>query len=211
MSKGKNEGISRTQLMGLLFVTAISVAGIVFLAISLSKPAPLPFPSPPEHAPGPFSFLNQNGELVTEKSVEGKVTVVEYFFTTCPGICKVMNKNLELVYTAFKKSRDVCILSHTVDPLHDSVNVLLEYSERLKVQAPVWQFLTGDKEKLYKAARIDYLLAVEDPPTEIENDFIHTEYVALLDKERRIRGFYNATDQKMIRKLIDDIRKLLEE
>lgn len=204
--------MTKMAKMATLFVVVATIGVIVFLAGSVfGRKESLPSPGPPDHHPGPFSFVNQEGEVITGQSVSGKVTVVEYFFTTCPGICKAMNKNLQLVYNAFKGSKEVSILSHTVDPVHDSVQVLLGYSKKLNVKAPVWQFLTGDKEKLYKAARIDYLLAVEDPPSNIEDDFIHTEYVALLDKERRIRGYYDATDQNRVDQLITDIKRLLEE
>ncbi len=196
----------------IFLVVGVTVFVIIFLAGSIfGRKETLPFPGPPEHQPGAFLFLNQDGQEITEKTVEGKVTIAEYFFTTCPGICKAMNKNLKIVYNAFRNSKDVCILSHTVDPLHDSVPVLHAYAKKLDVQAPVWEFLTGDKEKLYKAARIDYLLAVEDPPADIADDFIHTEYVALLDKQRRIRGYYDATDSRKMDKLISDIKMLLDE
>jgi protein SCO1/2 len=204
--------VTRSGKLAILLLVGISLLGLVFLAGSIfGRKNDLPFPGPPDHQPGPFIFVNQDGQNISEKQVEGKVTVVEYFFTTCPGICKVMNKNMQTVYQAFSNRNDFTILSHTVDPETDSVPVLRKYAEQMKGSTPVWQFLTGDKEKLYKAARIDYLLAVEDPPTDIKADFIHTEYVALLDKNRRIRGFYDATKEDKVKGLIKDIRTLLED
>jgi len=202
--------VTKFGKIAILFVVGITLTAIVFLAGSIfGNKRELPYPGPSDHQPGSFAFSNQNGELITEKTVAGKVTVVEYFFTTCPGICKVMNKNLGLVYDEFKDRTDFSILSHTVDPEHDSVKVLHAYALKLGAKAPVWEFLTGDKEKLYKAARIDYLLAVEDPPGNIADDFIHTEYVALLDKNRIIRGFYDATKEDKTKQLIADIKQLL--
>ncbi|NML21964.1 SCO family protein [Pseudoflavitalea sp. G-6-1-2] len=204
--------VTKFGKIAILLVVGITVTAIIFLAGSLfGRKTELPFPGPPDHEPGAFSFVNQYGQTITQKDVAGKVTVVEYFFTTCPGICKVMNKNLGVVYETFKDRKDVCILSHTVNPENDTVQVLNAYAQKMHAEGPVWQFLTGDKEKLYKAARIDYLLAVEDPPTNIADDFIHTEYVALLDKKRRIRGFYDATKEEKVKELIAGIKQLLEE
>jgi len=198
--------------IAIVLLVGVSLVAIVFLAGSVfGAKNDLPYPGPPGHQPGAFAFTNQEGKVITEDSVYGKVTVVEFFFTTCPGICKEMNKNLGTVYAAFSGNNSVRILSHTVDPEHDSVDVLRAYAGKLNASAPVWQFLTGDKERLYKTARIDYLLSVEDPPADIEDDFIHTEYVALIDKRRKIRGYYDATDELATRQLIEDIDRLLDE
>jgi protein SCO1/2 len=172
----------------------------------------LPVLGEPGHVAGNFSFINQQGQIITDKDVAKKVQVVEYFFTTCPGICKVMNSNLDKVFQYFKNRKDFVILSHTVNPETDSVPVLAAYASQLKATLPNWEFLTGEKAKLYKAARQDYLLSVEDTVrTNTTEDFIHTEYVALLDKSRRIRGFYDATNKEGVRKLIEDIEFLVKE
>jgi protein SCO1/2 len=194
-------------------IVAISVAGLVWLAVTMfSNKHPLPVLGEPGHIAGAFAFLNQEGKTITQKDVAGKVTVAEYFFTTCPGICKVMNKNLVEVYEKFRGHHEFAILSHSVDPETDSVPVLAAYASRLKVSATNWHFLTGNKEALYAVARQEYLLAVEDTViTGTKDDFIHTEFVALLDRQRRIRGFYDATNKKSIDRLITDIKVLLDE
>jgi protein SCO1/2 len=167
----------------------------------------LPVLGEPGHRAGAFSFINQDGKPITEKSVANKVTVAEYFFASCPSICPVMNKNLEEVYEKFKGNPDFAILSHTVDPERDSVPVLNAYANRFNASAPGWEFLTGTRQALYNSATQDYLLSGGDSSSQ----FIHTQYVALVDKSRRIRGFYDMTNPKTILKLNGDIQQLLSE
>jgi len=191
--------------------TSLSVIAALWLAASLfRKTKELPYLGEPGHVAGDFSFINQQGKEITAADVQGKVTVVEYFFTSCPGICKVMNHNLQKVYAAYEQDSLFTILSHSVDPEKDSVPVLAAYAAGMQVKPENWQFLTGDKYLLYHTARTDYLLSVEEAgvATGSAEDFIHTQYVALLDKERRIRGFYDATDSTSIERLIDDIAQL---
>lgn len=195
-------------------IMVLSVAGLMVLAAPvLWKKDKLPVLGEPDHVAGDFSLLNQDGRPITAKDVAGKITVVEYFFTTCKGICPIMNKNLSRVYETFKSNDRVMILSHTVDPEHDSVPVMKAYAKQFGDDPAHWQFLTGSKEELYGLARHDYLLAVEDSTTAASRDeeFIHTEFVALVDPDRKIRGFYNATDEKSIEKLVKDIRTLLKD
>ncbi len=169
----------------------------------------LPILGEPGHRAGNFSFVNQMGENITQKNIEGKISIVEYFFTSCPGICKVMNKNLYKVYKAYFNSSNIIILSHTVDPDRDSVQTLAVYAERMEIpDNSNWHLLTGNKKDLYDIARKDYLLAVEDHSVEIEEDFIHTPYVSLVDEQRRIRGFYDVTDSSQTTALIRDIALL---
>jgi protein SCO1/2 len=195
-----------------LLIVSISIIGLLlFVGASILKKDTLPVLGDPDHVAGSFSFTNQQGKQVTEKDVAGKVTVVEYFFTTCPGICKIMNKNLTQVYETFKGQPKFVILSHTVDPERDSVATLAAYAKQLHADGSNWEFLTGDKEELYRAARQEYFLAVEDSSLAgREEDFIHTEKVALLDGQRRIRGYYDATDSLSIVKLIADTKQLLK-
>jgi len=204
-----------TRISGIItiFIVAITIAGLVLLGGKLFfKKEILPVLGEPGHTAGAFSFTNQDGKTITQNDVEGKITVAEYFFTTCPGICPIMNKNMTRVYQQYKDRPDFAILSHTVNPEKDTVPVMAAYAAKFNARAPQWEFLTGDKYALYKAAREDYLLAVADSSaSSIEEDFIHTEYVALLDKQRRIRGFYDATDSAKVNKLVKDIQVLLKE
>lgn len=161
------------------------------------------------HTIPPFNFINQYNQKITENDVEGKVYVVDYFFTTCQSICPVMSTGLERVYKEYKNRSDFMILSHTVDPETDSVAQLLSYSKLHGVNDSKWQFVTGEKKHLYEVARKGYLLNAEEGNGGAE-DFIHTQNFALVDKERHIRGFYDGTDSIEINRLIIDIKLLLQ-
>lgn len=157
-----------------------------------------------------FEFTDQNNEKVTQKSMNGKIYVTEYFFTTCKSICPIMNDHLTRVYKEFKNRKELWILSHTVDPETDSVPVLKQYADAHGVNDERWKFVTGEKKKLYELARKGYLLNAEEGNGG-EEDFIHTQNFALIDKEHRIRGFYDGTDSLEIVRMIQDIKILLSE
>ncbi len=157
-----------------------------------------------------FEFTDQDNKKINKQAVKNKIYVAEYFFTTCKSICPVMNSNLETIYKEFKNSPDLWILSHTVDPEHDSVPVLKDYAKAHGVNDDRWHFLTGDKKKLYELARKGYLLNAEEGNGG-EEDFIHTQNFALVDKESHIRGFYDGTDSLEIVRLKQDLKLLLKE
>ncbi len=168
----------------------------------------------PGHKVGSFSFLNQDGKTITDKDVDGKIRVVEYFFTTCKGICPRMNENMNKVYEEFRGNKNVVILSHTVDPYKDTVEALKAYSLRFEADPEQWMFLTGDKKELYDIARYGYLVsAVDDTTTvDIQSDFIHTNHFVLVDGHGRIRSkFYDGTSEESVGELIKDIHILLRE
>jgi protein SCO1/2 len=159
-----------------------------------------------------FSFLNQNGERVTNKDVEGKVYIAEFFFTTCHGICPKLNTNLLPVYEKYKNEPDFKILSHTVDPSTDSVGRLKLYADSLGVKAPHWTFLTGTKDSLYLAARLSYLL--DDPKNNfspIDEQFIHTQFFALVDKNGYVRSIIDGLKKDEITEMEKEIDELLKE
>lgn len=162
------------------------------------------------HTVKPFMFVNQYGEKVTEETVKGKIYVTDFFFTTCQSICPVMSSELERVYKTFSNNKDILILSHTVSPEEDSIHVLMDYAKLHGVKDKRWLFLTGEKKHLYDMARTGYLLNAEEGNGD-ENDFIHTQNFALVDKERHLRGFYDGTDSLDVSRLITDITLLLEE
>jgi protein SCO1/2 len=157
-----------------------------------------------------FSFVNQNGEVITLDSLKNKIVVTEFFFTTCQSICPIMNTNLQKVYKTFADRKDVLILSHTVDPEQDSVAALQHYAALQGVYDRRWMFVTGAKKELYKSARKSYLLNAEDGDGG-DDDFIHTQNFALIDKNRHIRGFYDGTDSVEIMRLISEIKLLIQE
>ncbi|MEI9911331.1 MAG: SCO family protein [Bacteroidota bacterium] len=140
----------------------------------------------------PFSFTNQDGRPFTDKDVAGKVYVAEYFFTTCKGICPIMNNNMRKVYDEYKDEKNFLILSHTCNPEIDSVNILKRYADSMGVSASRWVFLTGRKDSLYNMARVSYV--IDNPSnnlTRIEDQFIHTQNWALVDKNGDVRKIYD--------------------
>jgi protein SCO1/2 len=160
----------------------------------------------------PFSFQRQDGQLVSEKNVPGKVYIAEYFFTTCKGICPKMNRNMKAVYEQLKNEPGFMILSHTVDPETDSVARLKHYADSMGASIQNWWFLTGTKENLYKTARESYLLDnQENSSKNISDQFIHTQFFALVDKNGQVRGIYDGLKQDEIKQLISDTRLLLKD
>lgn len=161
----------------------------------------------------PFRFTSQDGKTVTERDVEGKVYVAEYFFTTCTGICPILNGNMKTIYDKYKDEPNFLILSHTCDPDNDTVGRLKHYADSLQVDGSKWLFLTGRKDSLYNAARISYLL--DDPKNNLENideQFLHTQFFALVDKNGRVRKkIYDGLKKKELQELQEDIEVLLRE
>lgn len=160
----------------------------------------------------PFSFERQDGRQISEKNVAGKVYAAEFFFTTCEGICPKMNRNMKKVFDAFKNENDFLILSHTVDPETDNTARLKTYADSLGADIKNWWFLTGSKDSLYKTARESYIL--DDPKnnaTNIDEQFIHTQFFALIDRNGQVRGIYDGLKKDEIEKLITDIKDLLKE
>jgi protein SCO1/2 len=162
------------------------------------------------HTVKPFCFINQYNEKTTEETLKGKIYVTDFFFTTCQSICPIMSTQLERVYKRFANNSSVMILSHTVEPEIDSIEILMQYAKLHNVTNHQWLFVTGEKKQLYDMARTSYLLNNETGNGD-ENDFIHTQNFALVDKERHLRGFYDGTDTTDVSRLITDITILLEE
>jgi protein SCO1/2 len=166
------------------------------------------------HKIGDFSFLDQNGNTVTQNDVKGKVFVAEYFFTTCQTICPVMNKQMQRVHELYRENDKVNILSFTVNPEIDTVEQMKRYAEEHKADGKKWHFLTGEKDKLYELARKSFFVL---KPAESQNlgdvgsDFIHTNNFVLVDQKMRIRGYYDGTNKKEVDRLIKDIDILLIE
>ena len=161
----------------------------------------------------PFTFINQDGQPFNQDDMIGKVCVVNYFFTTCKGICPKMNHNMDDIYNMFKDERDFMIISHTCMPEVDSVPVLKRYADSIGVDDKKWVFLTGRKDSLYDQARNSYLVDDNQNPVEsIEDQFIHTQFFALIDKDGNVRGeIFDGLQKKDLDKLKKDITILLKE
>lgn len=158
-----------------------------------------------------FQFTNQDGRAVTNKDVDGKVYVAEFFFTTCPGICPMMNDNMKQVYEKFKNEPDFRILSYTCDPKTDSAARLKVYADSMKVDTQKWIFLTGRKDSLYKMARFSYSIDdVNNNLTNIEDDFIHSQLWALVNRKGEVMAIYDGLEKREIKGLMKDIEKELK-
>ena len=162
------------------------------------------------HRVGSFSLTNQEGNTITEKNYKCKIYVTDFFFVTCPTICPKMIKQMERVVDEFKTNNNILFLSHTVMPEHDSVPVLKEYATKHKINSDKWNLVTGDKKQIYDLARKTYFAAITEGDGGVD-DFIHTENFVLIDKEKRIRGFYDGTSENDVDRLINDINTLLNE
>lgn len=184
-----------------------------------------------------FRFTDQNGKVFSPKDVEGKVYVAEYFFTTCRGICPKMNANMRRVFDRFKNEPDFLIASHTCMPETDSVPLMKAYERKMilgtlvknddgsykislasvdstkPVTNPNWYFLTGEKKSLYELARQGYMIdnGKPDSTQRMEDQFIHTQFFALVDRYGRVRAIYDGLKEDEVQKLLNDIPGLLKE
>jgi len=161
------------------------------------------------HTIADFSFVNQDSAVVTNEDLKDKIYVADFFFTTCPTICPIMKKEMLRVHEAYKGNEEVAILSHTIDPEHDTVALLKQFAQNLGVDTKQWQFLTGDKDEIYDIGEESYMVVANEDPDQ-PGGFIHSGAFILVDKKRRIRGIYDGTQKNSIDILIKDIKRLLK-
>ena len=162
-----------------------------------------------EHTVPDFSFIDQNGNIVNEKTIENKLYVVNFFFTSCPSICIDLTNNLKEVQSTFIDNERILILSHSVDPKIDDISRLKKYADINNIDSKKWLLLTGPIEETIRTAQLGYF-AIASIPNHIDNSLIHTENIILVDQNRQIRGIYNGTSPLEVSYLIDDINILLE-
>jgi len=218
--------MKRILVLALLFGIGVTIA--YFMMQPREKPLPVINPVDLEtemvdpgmlrigtgHHVADFSFLNQEGETITQAEVEGKVYVVEYFFTTCGTICPRMNDQMRRIQLKFAENDDVRLMSFTVNPEVDTVAQMKSYADDHGAKNGQWHFLTGPKEDLYTLARKSFFVL---KPAEAKNlgdvgsDFIHTNNFVLVDQKGRLRGYYDGTSAKEVDELMKDIERLLEE
>ena len=213
----------RKFLTGFLVFSAITLS-FFYTALKPAKTLPIfnPVDVNPElvdstvqyiskyHTITDFSFTNKNGKTITQKDYEGKIYVVDFFFTTCGSICPKMTTNLVDVQKAFLNNSKVMLLSHTVFPEIDSVSVLKKYAKTYGVNDNKWNLVTGGKKEIYTMARKSYLVVKLGKPDQLY-DMVHTGNFVLVDTKRQVRGFYEGTEKEEIQRLIDDINWLLED
>lgn len=204
-----------------MLVISIITLSLFFNALTPAKSLPIYNPSMvnPElvdttiqyvarnHTIGDFSFLNQNGEKITQDNYDNKVYVADFFFTTCPTICIAMTDNMVRIQEAIKNDNNAKLLSFSVTPEIDSVPVLKAYALEKGVIDSKWNLLTGDKREIYTLARKSYLVVKEGKPEELY-DMVHTENFVLVDRKKRVRGFYDGTKTEDVDRLIEDLKWL---
>ena len=194
------------------------VAVVVILPVSVfavvdwyeKKVKPLPVLINKDHRIGDFKLINQRGSIATIKDWENKIVVADFFFTRCPSICPKMTRSLKKVQDATSKNKNVLITSFTVDPEHDSAPVMRQYIKKFGINESNWYLITGPKKDIYRLARKSFQVIATDGDGG-PNDFIHSDQLILIDKQKRIRGFYEGTEQKEMEQLIKDIKKLEHE
>jgi protein SCO1/2 len=163
------------------------------------------------HKIPPFSLINQKGETITEKTVNGKIYVVDFFFTSCPGICPKMTANMKDLQDEFLNDDAILLLSHSVTPEIDTIEKLQRYAVEKGVDAKRWHLLTGERQAIYNLGRKAYFVEESMGLQKSEDDFLHTENFVLIDKNRHIRGIYNGLNKADVQQLIEDIKVLKKE
>lgn len=159
-----------------------------------------------------FTFFDQDSLAVTLASFDDKIYIADFFFGTCPTICPIMKQQMLRVYDRFKDNPEFGILSHTIDPAHDTVAYLKDFSMRLGVpDSKVWKFVTGDQDEIYRIGSAEGYLVPVGEDADAPGGFIHSGAFILIDKEKRIRGLYDGTKPIEVDALMNDIPKLLAE
>lgn len=158
-----------------------------------------------------FKFVNQDSVEVTQKTFDNKIYIADFFFTSCPGICPTMTKNMTVLQDAFKNDDDVLLISHSVTPTKDSVSVLKSYAEKNKVLSNKWHLVTGARKDIYDIGRFFYFAEEDLGEVKSKEDFLHTENFVLIDKNKHIRGIYNGLNKTDMQQIIIDIETLKTE
>ena len=196
-----------------LYISFFVLLAIVFYyTLSVLIPGYSEKKFPPINAIRPFYFINQDNQRFTDSNMLGKVSAVEYFYTTCPGICPRMNRNMRKVYDELGKENDFQILSFTCDPKTDSAAKLKKYADSMQVDTRKWIFLTGRKDSLYNAARLSF--SIDDPANIVKNeedDFMHSQHWALVNRKGEVIGIFDGLKKAEVNDLIRKAKKLLKE
>lgn len=227
MSEDFKPASQRKKFVLLAVLIGIVPLGLFFMRTGKHSFQKLPYLGEKEvNAPGdttyftvpPFSFTDQNGTTVTDAGLKDKVLVVDFFFTSCKSICPRMGREMQQLQFKLKEKigekglKEIMFLSHSVDPEHDTPEVLRDYARKLGADTSSWKFLTGDASEIYRQGNLGYLLsAVRDTSAAAAEQFVHSPYFVLVDKRRHIRGMYDGTVTASVDTLSTDIQALLAE
>lgn len=162
------------------------------------------------HKIADFSFVDQDSSVVTQNTFNDKIFVADFFFTSCPTICPTMKTQMLRIYEEYKDDPSIALLSHSIDPEHDTVALLKEFANDLGVESNKWHFVTGEKADIFKHAQTSYMVTAAEDASEL-GGFIHSGAFILVDKDRRIRGIYDGTKAEQVDRLINDIEILKNE
>jgi len=158
----------------------------------------------------PFSYLNQDSTIVTDKDFDGKIYVADFFFTSCNTICPEMHRNMLKVYEEFKDNPEVKILSHSIDAKYDVPSRLKKYAGKLGVDGTQWEFVHGSSDSIYNVSAKNYLVAAYEDKNDPQG-FVHQGWFILVDKNKHLRGAYDGTKSDQVAQMVDDMKLLLEE
>ena len=183
---------------------------LCFGCVGGQKMEKLPILGEPGHVIKPFRFMNQDSLWIDRNSFEDKIYVADFFFTTCPSICPVMKAQMLRVYEKYKNNPQVAFLSHTVDPVEDSIPVLRSFAEKLGVANSSWHFVWGDMDSIRRVAKESYF-AVAEVDENAPGGYLHSGHFALVDTQYRIRGIYDGTEPASVDTLIQHVQQLLIE
>jgi len=212
---------TRKKVILLLFLLAMAPVRFLILRTGTHNFDHLPYYGEKEvNAPGdttyyqvpPFTFTDAFGNTVTDRSTEGRIIVADFFFTRCTSICPKMTAQMQQLQFKLDEPAyaDILFLSHTVDPLNDSLEVLRRYARRYQADSSRWKFVTGDPAAIYRQGNNGYLLSAMEDSTAAEQ-FVHDQRFVLVDKRRHIRGFYDGTDTEEVGRLATDLKMLMKE
>ena len=162
-----------------------------------------------DHTIADFKLTNQQGSTTTIKDWDNKIVVADFFFTHCPSVCPKMTMNMKKVQAAVS-SDDLLFASFSVDPERDSAQQLAAFAKRFQINGKNWILATGGKKQIYRLARKSFLVTATDGDGG-PDDFIHSDQLILIDRQKRIRGYYEGTVDADIDQLIKDIKKLQHE
>lgn len=182
---------------------------LMFNSCNNKERTALPIYGDESHRIADFRFQDQDGNWITNNTFKDKIYVADFFFTTCPTICPIMSKNMLLVTEHFKGNPAVGIISHSIDPKHDSIPVLKKYAEKLGADTSLWHFVNGSAKEIYALAEKSYFSAAAEEE-EAPGGYIHSGGFVLIDQNRQIRGIYDGTVVDSVKKLIQDMDFLLE-